>query len=138
MTAAILQAAFGCSRTQQRNEDFIPREETAHAAVNAYLQAWSRGSKAQALPDTNPTVMVADELRLKGRTLKEYKILGPVPGDAPLCIAVQLTLGNPLEERRERYVVVGIDPVWVWRYDDYLMITHWSHPMSDSKSPLPK
>ena len=97
------------------------------------MQAWSGGSTTQAVPDTSPPVMVVDELRLKGRTLKGYKVLGQVPADAPLCFAVQLSLGNPAEEVRERYVVVGLDPLWVWRYDDYLMVTHWSHPMPNEK-----
>ena len=49
---------------------------------------------------------------------------------------MNLTLGNPAAELRERYVVVGRDPVWVIRYDDYEMLTHWHHPMpADKKSP---
>ena len=82
--------------------------------------------------------MVVDDLRAGGRPLAGYKILGPVPADAPVCFAVQLSLGNPAAEVRERYVVVGLDPLWVWRYDDYLMITHWSHPMPDAKTPPKK
>jgi hypothetical protein len=130
--------ACGCWRTQ-RNADFVPREEAARAALEAYLQAWAGGSTTQAVPQTSPPVMVVDELRVKGRTLKGYQVLGAVPADAPICFAVQLSLGNPPEDVRERYVVVGMDPLWVWRYDDYLMITHWSHPMpSDKKSEPPK
>ena len=67
--------------------------------------------------------------------LTGYKILGQVSAEAPVCFAVQLSLNNPPEERRERYVVVGIDPLWVWRYDEYVMITHWCQPMSGSQSP---
>jgi hypothetical protein len=129
-SAIVLMA--GCSR-KQRNEDFVPREEAARVALQAYLQAWTAGSTTQAVPGTDPPVMVVDELRLKGRTLTGSKVLGPVPADAPLCFAVQLSLGNPAEEVRERYVVVGMDPLWVWRYDDYLMVTHWAHPMPDEK-----
>jgi len=136
-SAIVVTVGFGCSRTQ-RNEEFIPREEVALAALQSYLRAWSAGSTTQAVPDTNPPVMVVDELRLKGRTLMAYKVLGPVPADAPLCFAVQLNLGNPAEEVRERYVVVGLDPLWVWRYDDYLMVTHWAHPMPDEKNKSPK
>jgi hypothetical protein len=81
--------------------------------------------------------MAVDELRQKGRTLKGYSILGPVPTEAPLCFAVQLTLGNPAGELRERYVVLGLDPLWVWRYDDYVMLMHWSHPMPDDQKAAP-
>lgn len=142
LLAVILTTAWfavGCSRSQ-RNEDFTPSEEASRAAIEAYLRAWSQGDTATTVPNSNPPVEVADNLRAQGRTLAGYKILGEVPADAPRCFAVLLTLGNPREEVRERYVVVGIDPLWVWRYDDYLMLTHWSHSMpADSKgSPQPK
>jgi hypothetical protein len=134
----LLAACLGCSGASQRNEDFIPPEAAAREALEAYLSAWKRGDKAQAVPDTRPPVLVADELRAKGRTLSEFTVLGPVPADAPRCFAVRLVLGNPCEEVRERYVVVGVDPVWVWRYDDYVMITHWEHAMPAEKKPAPK
>lgn len=136
--ALLAALGSGCSRRGQRNEDFVPAEAAARDALEAYLRAWSRGDTAQTVPDTRPPVMVIDDFRGKGRTLTGYKILGPVPADAPVCFAVQLSLGNPPAEVRERYVVVGMDPLWVWRYDDYLMITHWSHPMPDAKSGPPK
>jgi hypothetical protein len=139
LTLAALLAGTGCSRAQ-RNEDFVPKEDTARAALDAYLRAWSQGQTGQAVPDTSPPIMAVDELsQQKRRALKKYTILGPTPADAPLCFAVQLSLGNPDQEVRERYVVVGLDPLWVWRYDDYLMITHWSHPTpADQKLSAPK
>ena len=132
--AAALVTGLGCGRTP-KNDDFVPHEQVARSALEAYLVAWSGGSKSPDVPGTNPPVSVVDELRLKGRTLTGYKILGQVPADAPVCFAVQLSLNNPPEERRERYVVIGIDPLWVWRYDDYVMITHWCQPMPASQSP---
>ena len=134
VAAVLLPPLAGCSQKAHRNEDFVPSEHSARSALDAYLRAWARGDTAQRVPGTEPAVMSADTLRGQNRTLTAYKILGPVPAEAPLCFAVHLTLGNPPAEVRERYVVVGIDPLWVWRYDDYLMITHWSHP-PDAKAP---
>lgn len=132
-----LVAAAGCSG-DPRAEDFVPPEDAARAALEAYLRAWAAGDTGPTVPGTNPSVAVADELRQKGRTLAGYTVLGPTPAEAPRCFAVQLKLGNPAAEVRERYVVVGIDPVWVWRYDDYLMITHWDHPApADGKAAKP-
>jgi hypothetical protein len=133
----LLIAVLGCGGSQ-RNEDFIPSEAAARAALEAYLSAWKRGDKSPTVPDTQPPVLVADELRAKGRTLSEFAVLGLVPADAPRCFAVRLTLGNPREEMRERYVVVGADPIWVWRYDDYVMITHWEHAMPAEKKAAKK
>ena len=136
--AGLLAAAcVGCSPSQ-RNEDFIPSEAAARSALEAHLRAWQGGDTSQQVPGTNPPVLVADGLRAKGRPLAGYEVLGPVPADAPRCFAVRLTLGNPREEVRERYVVVGADPVWVWRYDDYLTVIHWEHPMPEKKATPPK
>jgi hypothetical protein len=77
-----------------------------------------------------PMIETADGLRTKGRTLLSYEILGPVPADAPRCFAVKLSLGNPAQELRERYVVFGLDPIWVWRHEDFVMLTHWDHRMA--------
>lgn len=122
----------GCSGTQ-RNEDFVPSEEVARAALDASLRTWANGDTGQFVPDANPTIMVSDGHRTPTRKLTAYSILGEVPSDAPRCFAVKLTLGNPTAEIRERYVVVGIDPIWVIRYEDYEMLTHWSHPMTADK-----
>lgn len=124
----------GCPTRPQRNEDFIPSGETARDALDASLRAWQRGETGQDVTGSSPPVAVIDDLRARGRTLRGYRILGPVPADAPVCFAVELSLGNPPAEVRERYVIVGQNPLWVWRYDDYLMITHWSHPMPDPKA----
>jgi hypothetical protein len=133
----VLFLAFivGCG-SAQRAEDFVPPEDAARAALDASLKQWAAGDTGQTIPGLTPGVMISDGLRTPGRTLAKYAILGPVPADAPRCFAVNLTLGNPAAELRERYVVVGRDPVWVIRYDDYEMLTHWHHPMTtDNKSP---
>ena len=125
--AVVLLFVAGCGRNP-RAEDFTPPEDAARAALDAYLRAWAAGDTGGTVPGTSPPVQWSDELRAAGRTLSGYTILGPTPADAPRCFAVQLKLGKPAAEVRERYVVVGIDPLWVWRYDDYLMMTQWHHP----------
>src|SRR5438874_2629595 len=70
--AALLAALAWCSPKAHRAEDFVPPEETARAALDAYLRAWSRGDTAQRVPDTDPAVMGADTLRSQGRTLSAY------------------------------------------------------------------
>jgi len=130
---ALLAAGVGCSGRSPRAEDFVPVEAAARAALDASFKAWAAGDAGSRAAGTATPVEVADGLRTKGRTLVSYDILGPVPADAPRCFAVRLTLGNPAQELRERYVVVGLDPVWVWRHDDYVMLTHWDHAMSTDK-----
>ena len=127
---AVLDAACaGCGERSPRAEEFVPTETAARSALDASLKAWQDGGAEAKATASNPAVETADGLRVKGRTLVRYDILGPVPADAPRCFAVRLTLGNPPQEVRERYVVLGLDPVWVWRHEDFVMLTHWDHRM---------
>lgn len=130
--AVLALACVGCSGNPSA-QDYVPAEDSARAALDAALRAWAGGETGSPVPGTSPVVEVADGLRTKGRTLLKYDILGPVPADAPRCFAVRLTLGNPAQELVERYVVLGIDPLWVWRHDDYVMLTHWDHTMLDKQ-----
>ena len=128
--------SVGCS-SHRRNEDFIPDEQKAHSALQSYLDAWKRGNMDPAVPGAgSPAIMAGDTLHAAKRPLKEFEILGPVPGDAERCYAVRLVLDEPREERRERYVIIGLDPLWVMLYSDYEALTHWCNDApTTSKSP---
>ena len=128
----LIAAMLGCS-SRQRNEDFVPDEKSARRALESFLSAWQQGNQNQAVPNATPAVMSGDSVHLAGRRLKEFAILGPVAADAPRCFAVRLVLDGPHEEKRERYAVLGLDPIWVMRYDDYEMIMHWDHAMPTAK-----
>lgn len=130
---AVVLAVAGCGHNPTAAE-FVPSEESAQSALDAALRAWADGDASSPVAGTSPQVEVSDGLRTAGRRLVRYEILGPVPADAPRCFAVRLTLANPDQEVRERYVVLGLDPVWVWRYDDYVMLTHWDHTMPSDKT----
>ena len=133
-SALLVAALAGCSGRTPQAGDFVPTEAAARTALDASLNAWATGDAGTPATGTPVPVQVADGLRTKGRTLVKYEILGPVPADAPRCFAVRMTLGNPTQEVRERYVVLGLDPVWVWRHDDYVMLTHWDHTMTADKT----
>lgn len=81
------------------------------------------------IANTKPQVHITDAHRKAGQRLEEYQILGEVPGDAPRCFAVKATFSNPAAEERIRFVVIGIDPLWVWRHEDLELLSHWDHKM---------
>ena len=78
--------------------------------------------------ETGPALHLIDSHHKSGQKLAAFTVLGPTPGDAPRCYAVRLTLDNPREELRARFVVFGQDPLWVMRYEDYEMVMHWCDP----------
>jgi len=109
--------------------EFIPADAICEGALRQVFAAWSAGAAAGLVAGTAPEVHVTDSSRVKQRPLLSWEILGRVPGNAPSCYAVRLQLDQPREERRERYVVIGIDPLWVFRHEDYDLLLHWEHPM---------
>ena len=58
-----------------------------------------------------------------GQKLREYEIVGedapPAQNQGPRTFTVKLTLaqGPPVEVK---YMVIGIDPLWVYRDEDYV------------------
>ena len=40
---------------------------------------------------------------------------------------VKLRLEQPREEQTARFIVLGQDPLWVFREEDYEMAAHWDH-----------
>jgi hypothetical protein len=104
---------------------YVPPTETARQALEAALRAWRDGRPPGKVETTAPEVVLVDNCRRPGQTLEGYTILGETPGEGPRCFAVRLLLQNPAEELRARFVVFGVDPLWVYRYEDYEMMIHW-------------
>jgi len=132
--------AVGCG---SRNESarFIPTPEAARAALTAALEAWKEGRPTGLLAGVSPPVQVVDETRTTPR-LGRYEILGTVPGDGPRTFSVLLETGDPSVRVNARYIVVGIEPLWVFRQEDFDKMAHWEmdmkHDEPEDKEPLRK
>jgi len=128
--AAMLSLIAGCSKGGDP-ERYTPSAEDARLALEQSLLAWQRGEPAGPVesPDLQLQVYVVDSHRVRDQKLVRFEILGEAPGEGPRTFAVKLHLTNPEEVQDVRYYVVGITPLWVFRREDYEMITHWEHPM---------
>jgi hypothetical protein len=117
LTAAL--AGLGCSKGG-KVEDFTPPADGARKALEAALKHWQGGQKPGTVPGTTPAVEVVDSKWQGGQALKAFEIVGeePAAGTGPRVFKVRLTptQGQPVETR---YHVVGIDPVWVYRDEDF-------------------
>ncbi|RLT10449.1 MAG: hypothetical protein DWI22_03735 [Planctomycetota bacterium] len=135
----------GCQEGRT-NADFIPSSGQSQEALTVALDAWKAGIPSGPVPATSPVIQpsgpvpatspvihVTDSSRISGQTLDDYQILGEVPGNAERCFAVKLKLSNPTAEKRERYVIVGIDPLWIFRQEDYDLLLHWEHQMPPAR-----
>jgi hypothetical protein len=131
--AGLVVFAVGCSDSADVKR-YYPAEDKARAALEAALIAWQSGQPSGAVPGAaNPSVQFVDSHHAPGRRLKSFEILGLAPGDGPRVFTVKLTLDGPTAEVKTRYVVFGLDPMWVMQHDDYDMLNHWDHPMKSGK-----
>lgn len=103
----------------------MPSEPAARQALDAALAAWKNGEGPGTLADRSPKIQVTDSHRTPGQKLLGYEILGEVAADGPRGFVVRLKLDNPPEEAKVRYCVVGIDPLYVFRQEEYDMFIHW-------------
>jgi hypothetical protein len=133
--AAGLLAAVGCREPPNLNR-YVPAEPEARQALTAALEAWRAGRESSIRAGTAGVVFV-DSQRKPGQRLRRFMVLGEAPGDAPRCFSVRLFLEEPAEEVRVRYVVYGIDPLWVERHEDFLMMLRWECATRESGAKPP-
>src|SRR4051812_47347231 len=105
-----LLALAGCgeSPSPEGFARYVPDPAKARAAIVATLDDWKAGRVGKA---ASPSIQVVDSLRGGGRPLEGFEILGELAADGSRCFGVRLNLGGPPEERVERYLVIGIDPL---------------------------
>jgi hypothetical protein len=125
--------AVGCGDAQRGPADLdAPGLESSKAALVASLEAWKANHRASGvLIGSNPSIGVVDSARAD-RPLLEYEIVGPLMtiGKAR-PYAVRLVLGEPRETVATRYLVIGLDPLWVFRLEDFERMLHWEHKMDE-------
>jgi len=120
----------GCADRSGDFERYIPESGTAREALEAALNEWRDGQPPGDIKGSSPAVQIVDTHRRADQRLQQFEILGEVGGDAGRCFSVRLTLVNPSEEQKVRFIVIGISPLWVFREEDFTMLTHWDHPMA--------
>ena len=124
-------AAAGCGPTAGAPPLGPPSPSASRAALVASLDAWKGGRRGPGLIGSKPGVGVVDGQRAE-RPLLGFEVLGPLAVDAAARpYAVRLDLGAPAERVEARYLVLGDDPLWVFRREDYDLILHWEHKMDD-------
>jgi hypothetical protein len=111
---------LGCLGCQDRSySKYVPAEDQARQALEAALGAWKSGKKFGPVEGASPAVQVVDSRWQAGHKLQSFEVLGEEPGDGPKVFSVRLTLQRPAGQKVVRYVVLGKDPLWVYREDDY-------------------
>jgi hypothetical protein len=132
-------ATSGCGGTGAGASDpqrYLPSPEAAQKAVVTVLSQWRDAPRP--LPETfdTPSVRFVDKQRRPDQALRAFQVLGRRAEPHALQFTVRMTLDPPSDGEADqlvRYNVFGKDPIWVYRLEDYEMISHWEHPMDDDE-----
>ena len=131
----------GCNwRKGNSPESYIPSVKSSVSILEEVFEAWKAEKPTGMIRKSGPAVNVVDESRRPGQKLLGFEILGEVTGNGPRVFAVKLQFDFPKEEKTIRYVLVGIDPLWVFQQSDYDKMVHWemNHDEASESQPIPK
>ena len=93
------------------------------------MATWKEGHPTGIVEPTSPRVQVVDTHRKPGQKLVGFEILSDSADSRVRTFSVRLTLIEPEERPVVRFLVVGIDPILVFRQEDYELLMHWEHQM---------
>lgn len=141
LLALVLAAlAAGCGSPSPAGDGpTVPPVAVARAALDAALDDWRNDQPT--MRDGSPKLGLVDGDRIAGRRLLGHEVLGQVDLGVGRGFTVRLSLaaeegGDEPVELFARYVVFGIDPIWVFRLEDYERIAHWEHQMAPEADEL--
>jgi hypothetical protein len=140
LTCWVMVAAgpAGCNgwNASPTSPGYLPGWAEARQSLESALSAWRDAPSP--LPDSfdSPAVIFVDQQRRPGQRLRSFAILGQSEVENARQFTVRLHLDQEESPLLVRYNVVGRNPVWVFRLEDYERISHWEHPM-DGPSTAP-
>ena len=107
-------------------ESYVPQSDSAKEAVQLALDAWKGGQSADPVgkSPSGATVRAIDMDWAAGWRLLSYEIAQELPQSVepgPRRFTVKLTLEGAAQPVEATYLVVGIDPLQVFRDKDYYL-----------------
>jgi hypothetical protein len=125
----VLLVAIGCAQTPDGSKTPLPTPADARAAMEAALECWKAGKPTGRREPTTPPVQIMDSFRKPGQTVEGWEILGQTTGERAVAMTVRVRLSQPEATETIRFLLLGTDPVLVFRQEDYDLISHFEHKM---------
>lgn len=123
---AFVSLLAGCHQEPNGGyERYIPPAETARAHLARAMEGWLKGLPPGESGSTRPEVHVVDQTRRADQRLVRYEILGEAPAENARAFAVRVAYDGVERPEIVRFVAIGVDPMWIFRQEDYQNI--WTH-----------
>ena len=126
--ALVAAGLLGCEPTPEPIS-IVPDPARGRQAIEAAMATWKAGHPPGIIEPTSPGVQVVDTHRKPGQTLVDFEILSDSADLRVRTFSLRLTLSESEERPVVRFLVVGIDPILVFRQEDYELLMHWEHRM---------
>jgi hypothetical protein len=127
--AALLANMAGCG--QSNHDRFLPDRGEARQALQSALSAWHDAPSPLPRSFDTRAVVFVDKQRKPNQRLLSFQILGQADIENARQFTVRLNLEGEESPRLVEYNILGRDPVWVFRLEDYEMFSHWEHDMAE-------
>ena len=121
LTAIAFSSLFfstaGCGGSGEAK--YIPSEETAKDALTAALKAWQAGQPHGPVKSGAVPIDTYDARWQAGAQLERFEIVRNETLDNHKAFIVNMKLADEPEEQEDTFLVIGKDPLMVFRKQDY-------------------
>ncbi|WP_422922909.1 hypothetical protein [Singulisphaera sp. PoT] len=121
-------AVSGCGEPATPTS-LVPESAVARQALERALEFWKEGRPTGRVEPTTPRLQVVDAHRKPGQALASYQIVAEAVTPRERTFSVKVVLDNPQEEALVRFLVMGADPILIFRQEDFDLMMHWEHKM---------
>ncbi len=118
--AALALNTFGCGGDPTAK--YIPNSEVAKTSLQTALTAWQSGAAYGPIETSKPAINVFDIRWQEGQKLESFAITESLSGREQPSFNVKIKLAKQ-PEQTNLYLVVGIDPLLIFRDVDYQKAT---------------
>lgn len=112
----MLVMAIGCGDSGEAR--YIPSETTAREALNVALKAWQDGQALGTITSYQTPIDTFDARWQAGKKLETFEIVREEMLEEKKTFIVKMKLADE-EEQEVTYLVLGNDPLMVFRKQDY-------------------
>ena len=134
--AILFGPTAGCGRGGEAPAPaFVPSWAEARQALELSLSAWRDAPSPTPASSDTRGVQTVDKQRTPEKRCCPIQILGQLEIENTRQFTVRLNLEGEESPQLVKYNVLGRDPVWVFRLDDYELLSHWQHDMSLPAAP---
>src|SRR5262245_19519652 len=114
----LVACSAGCGGSKNYDR-YITSATTARAALETALTAWQENQPYGTIHKGPAAIEVVDAQWRDGEKLAGFEVLSDEPGDGAKWFSVRLNLQGSEDQQMARYVVIGQDPLWVYREEEF-------------------